>query len=150
MEEILHSLKGMRSPSTNISRLMKAEILFNKKQYARIEQYCHERRQSEREAAVSRLAKLEPLPMKKEVKKTDRNRKKVRTTVGLKIDINYTVFENNRLAWKPYIDYDAMTVAVGKRAYFIGGRQPAPLCYYDCGEDKWVQEGPIEGLKPFG
>lgn len=43
-----------------------------------------------------------------------------------------------------------MAVAVGKRAYFIGGRQPAPLCYYDCEADCWVQERPIEGLKPFG
>lgn len=74
----------------------------------------------------------------------------MRTTVGIKIGIDYTVYENNRLAWKPYFDYDSMTVAVGKRAYFIGGRQPAPLCYYDCGAGCWAQEGPIEGLKPFG
>lgn len=40
MDEILHSLKGMRTSSTNIGKLMKAEILFNKNQYARIEKYC--------------------------------------------------------------------------------------------------------------
>jgi hypothetical protein len=78
--------------------------------------------------------------MKKEVKKTDRSRKKVKTTVGLKIEINYAVYESNRLAWKPYIDFDAMGVVVGSRAYFIGGRQPTPLSYYDRSEDKWKQE----------
>lgn len=43
-----------------------------------------------------------------------------------------------------------MGVVVGRKAYFIGGRQPSPLCYYDRSEDKWVQETPIDGLKPFG
>lgn len=78
--------------------------------------------------------------MKKEVKKTEKGRKKVKTTVGVRIEVNYAVYENNRLAWKPFIDFDAMGVVVGSRAYFLGGRQPAPLCYYDRSEDRWVQE----------
>lgn len=75
----------MRSSSTNIGKIVKAEILFNKNQYARIEKYCEDKRKFEREAAINRLAKLEPLPMKKEVKMTEKNRKKIKTTVGLKI-----------------------------------------------------------------
>jgi hypothetical protein len=150
MDEILHSLKTMRSNSSNLGKVVKAEIIFNKNQYAKITQYCEDKRKSEREAAIIRLAKLEPLPMKKEVKKTDRNRKKIKTTVGLRIEINYAVYESNRLAWKPFIDFDAMGVVVDRRAYFIGGRQPTPLCYYDRLEDKWVQEEPIKDLKPFG
>jgi hypothetical protein len=129
----------MRSASTNIGKIVKAEILFNKNQYAKIEKYCEDKRKIEREAAINRLAKLEPLPMKKEVKKTDRNKKKVRTTVCIKFEINYNIYENNRLAWKPYIDFDAMGVVVDRKAYFLSGRQPAPLCYYDRSEDKWVQ-----------
>lgn len=38
---------------------------------------------------LGRLAKLEPLPMKKEVKMTEKNRKKVKTTVGVKTALNY-------------------------------------------------------------
>ena len=71
IEEILHSLKDMRSGSSNLGKVVKAEILFNKNQYARITEYCKERQASQREAAINRLAKLEPLPMKKEVKNFD-------------------------------------------------------------------------------
>lgn len=81
---------------------------------------------------------------------TEKNKKKIKTTVGIKMDINYAIYENNRLAWKPYFDFDAMGIAIGKKAYFIGGRQSVPLCYYDREEDKWTQQGLIEGLKPFG
>jgi hypothetical protein len=48
----------MRSNSTNIGKIVKAEILFNKNQYARIQKYCEDKRSSEREAALNRLAKL--------------------------------------------------------------------------------------------
>ena len=54
------------------------------------------------------------------------------------------------MEWKTFFDFDAMGVVVGSRAYFLGGRQPAPLCYYDRSDDKWVQEQHVEGLKPFG
>lgn len=81
--------------------------------------------------------------MKKEIKMTNNNKKKIKTVVGLKTDVNYSIYEANRLAWKPYIDFDAMGVAVGRKAYFIGGRKPAPLCYYDRLEDKWGQENHI-------
>lgn len=43
-----------------------------------------------------------------------------------------------------------MPVALDRKAYFIGGRQPTPLSYYDRFEDKWTQDTLIEGLKPFG
>jgi hypothetical protein len=77
--------------------------------------------------------------MKKEVKRTDRNKKKIKTTVALKIAINYTIYENNRLAWKPFVDFDAMGVTIGTKVYFIGGRKLVPLCYYDRVDDKWTQ-----------
>ena len=73
----------------NFGHTVKAEILFNKKEYAKINNYCSSKRQSEREMVLSRLAKLEPLPMKKEIKMTEKNRKKVKTTVGIKTALNY-------------------------------------------------------------
>lgn len=99
---------------------------------------------------ISRLAKLEPLPMKKEVKKTNKNRKTIRTLVGCKTSVNYEIYENNRLCWKPFIDFDSMNVVIDSRVYFIGGRKSFPLCYYDRQTDKWVQEEPIKGLRTFG
>ena len=130
IQEILGSLKGMKSASSNIGKMVKAEILFNKRQYAKIEEFCENKKKSQKEAAIVRLAKLEPLPMKN-IKMTEKNKKKIKTTVGLKMDINYAIYENNRLAWKPYFDFDAMGIAIGKKGYFIGGRQSVPLCYYD-------------------
>ena len=73
------------------------------------------------------------------MKKSERNRKKIKTTIGIKLDINYAIYESNRLAWKPYIDFDAMSVVADGKVYFIGGRQPTHLSYYDRFNDKWVE-----------
>lgn len=43
-----------------------------------------------------------------------------------------------------------MNVIVKDRVYFIGGRKPFPLCFYDRTQDKWGQLNIIENLKPFG
>ena len=43
-----------------------------------------------------------------------------------------------------------MTVALGSKVYFIGGRKLVPLSYYDRQEDEWVEETAIKGLKTFG
>jgi hypothetical protein len=43
MEEILSSLKVMKTNSTNMDRTTKAEILFNKNQYSKITDYCNKR-----------------------------------------------------------------------------------------------------------
>lgn len=88
--------------------------------------------------------------MKKEVKTTDKNRKKIKTTVGFKISLNYEIYETNRICWKPFIDFDAMPVAIGHRVYFIAGRSKAPLIHYDRQQNKWIEEAPIENIKPFG
>lgn len=48
----------MRSSSTNLGRAVKAEILFNKKEYAKITDYCNYKKKSETEQAINRLAKL--------------------------------------------------------------------------------------------
>ena len=88
--------------------------------------------------------------MFREVKKIDRNKKKVRVTMGIKTEINWDVYEKNRICWKPYYDFDAMGVKVDSKVYFLAGRKNENLCYYDREEDEWVEETSIEGLKPFG
>lgn len=88
--------------------------------------------------------------MKREVKMTQKNRKKIKTTVAIKLDINYTALENNRLAWKPFVDFDAMPVVLGTKIYYVGGRTNTHLSFYDHGDQKWGQTNPIEGLKTFG
>ena len=129
----------MRSTKTNIGHTVKAEILFNKRQYAKINNYCTNRRQSERQMVLSRLAKLQPLPMKKQIKMTQKNRKKIKTTVGIKTALNYEIYQNNKMAWKPFIDFDAMTVPIGSKVYFIGGRKSVPLTYYNRHDDTWSE-----------
>ena len=89
---------------------------------------------------VNKLAKLEPLPMNKEVKTIDRNKRKVKTTVGIKISLNYAIYEASRLCWKPFIDFDAIPVVFGSRVYFLGGRKICPLTFYDRKEDIWIEE----------
>jgi len=69
--------------------------------------------------------------MKKEVKKTEKYSKKIKTTVGLRTSLNFEIYEKNRLNWKPFIDFDAMSVTIGPRTYFMGGRKLVPLSYYD-------------------
>jgi hypothetical protein len=39
----------MRSGRSNIGQSIKAEILFNKREYGKIQEYCGRRRQEERE-----------------------------------------------------------------------------------------------------
>ena len=82
----------MQAAKTNLGRTVKAEILFNKGQYAKITEYCDRRRQSEREMVLGRLTKLEPLPMKKEVKKTEKFKNKTKTVVGCRTTLNYEVY----------------------------------------------------------
>jgi hypothetical protein len=77
--------------------------------------------------------------MKKEVKKMDKSKKKVRTVVACRTSLNYEIYHNNRMAWKPFIDFDAIAVTLGSRVYFVGGRKIVPLSYYDRAYDKWVQ-----------
>ena len=84
------------------------------------------------------------------MKKIDRNKKKIRITTGIRTEINWGVFENNRICWKPYYDFDAMGVRVNSRVYFIGGRKNEKLCYYNRVEDNWIEEELVEGLRPFG
>jgi hypothetical protein len=78
--------------------------------------------------------------MKKEVKATDKNRKKVRTTVGFRTSLNFGIYESNRICWKPFIDFDAMPVCLGHKVYFIAGRSNAPLTHYDYLKNLWVEE----------
>ena len=54
------------------------------------------------------------------------------------------------MSWKPFIDFDAMSVPLGSRVYFIGGRKAVPLTYYERTNDEWLEETVIEGLKTFG
>ena len=54
------------------------------------------------------------------------------------------------MCWKPFIDFDSMTVPLGNRVYFIGGRKSVPLTFYDRAEDRWGEERAVEGLKTFG
>ena len=42
------------------------------------------------------------------------------------------------MCWKPFIDFDSMTVPIGNRVYFVGGRKTVPLTYYDRAEDRWA------------
>jgi hypothetical protein len=48
----------MKASSTNLGRSVKAEILFNKKEYAKITDYCSYKKKTETEQAINRLAKL--------------------------------------------------------------------------------------------
>lgn len=70
--------------------------------------------------------------------------------MGIRLEVNYSIFESNRICWKPFIDYDAMPVSSGSKTYFVGGRKTVPLSYYDRSENKWEQLKIIENVKPFG
>lgn len=37
--------------------------------------------------------------------------------------MNMREYEHNLYCWKPYIDYDAMAVAIREEIFFIGGRK---------------------------
>ena len=47
------------------------------------------------------------------------------------------------MSWKPFVDFDSMSVPLGSRVYFIGGRKAAPLTYYDRHSDEWFEETTI-------
>lgn len=82
----------MKTGSTNVDRTIKAEILFNKNQYSKINDYCNRRQKSERQYVLNKIAKLEPLSMKKNIKTTQKYQKKTKTLVAVKLTINEAVF----------------------------------------------------------
>jgi len=41
------------------------------------------------------------------------------------------------MAWKPFVDFDAMNVIANDKVYFLGGRKEFALCSYDRTNDKW-------------
>lgn len=56
----------MKTPSlSHISRTLKAEIIFNQQQYTKITNFCQRQILTEKELIFAKLAKMQPLEMKK-------------------------------------------------------------------------------------
>lgn len=64
--------------------------------------------------------------------------------------MNFTVYEENLQAWKPFFDYDSMPVSIGNEVWFIGGRKHCPIASYNINGSKWKENPIINNLKPFG
>lgn len=148
--ELVNEMRKMKSKSTLLQPSLKAEILFNQIEYEKIRKADEQMMEDMKAEVARRLKEMTPYQMKKEVKKKDKFKNKVRIVREIILSLNYTIYEDNLNSWKPYFDYDSLPVPVDNSVYFIGGRKHCPIVSFNVAESRWSESPPIPNLKPFG